>query len=77
MDPSHNPVNLPILSKPKLRELANMAGCGGEKFESSVEGILVKIAEDFVSKAAGASADLARHRKSKTLEADDVQLHLG
>lgn len=71
-----NPVNLPLLSRPKLRELANMAS-PGEKIEPNVEGILVKIAEDFVSKVAQSSADLAKHRKSKMLEVEDVQLHLG
>lgn len=76
MDPNLNPVNLPIISRQKLRELSHMAA-PGEKMEPSVEGILVKIAEDFISKVAQSSSDLARHRKSKVLEVDDVQLHLG
>jgi transcription initiation factor TFIID subunit TAF12 len=71
-----DPVHQPILSKQKLRELSHTA-CPGEKMDQSVEGILVKIAEDFVSKVAQSSAELTRHRKSKILEVDDVQLHLG
>lgn len=71
-----NPVNLPIMNRPKLRELAGMVA-PGERFEQAVEGILVKVAEDFVSKLAQSSSEMARHRKSKVLEADDVQLCLG
>lgn len=76
MDQRINPVNLPLMSRPKIRELANMSS-SGEKIDPNVEGILVKIAEDFISKVTQSSADLARHRKSKILDVEDVQLHLG
>jgi transcription initiation factor TFIID subunit 12 len=76
MDPSKNPVNQPLLQRSQLQDLAKMIS-PGEKIEPNVEGILIKIAEDFVSKVAHSSADLAKHRKSKMLEAEDVQLHLG
>lgn len=75
MDPS-NPVNQPLVSRQRLRELANIAS-PGERLEPNVEGIMIKIAEDFISKVAQSSADLAKHRKSKALEVDDVLLHLG
>jgi len=45
--------------------------------DQSVEGILQKVAEDFALKIAGSAADLAKHRKSKTLETADLALHLG
>lgn len=74
-DPN-NPVNQPLLSKQKLRELTHMT-CPGERFDPNIENIVIKIAEEFVSKVAHGSCDLAKHRKSKVLEVEDVQLHLG
>jgi transcription initiation factor TFIID subunit TAF12 len=35
------------------------------------------MADDFVDQVATASAELARHRKSATVEPRDVLLHLG
>jgi transcription initiation factor TFIID subunit TAF12 len=79
MNPQHdpnNPMNQPLFSKQKLRELTHMT-CPGERFDPNIENIMVKIAEEFVAKVAHGSCDLARHRKSKVLEVEDVQLHLG
>jgi transcription initiation factor TFIID subunit TAF12 len=39
--------------------------------------ILLEMADDFVDQVATASAELARHRQSATVEPRDVLLHLG
>ena len=39
--------------------------------------MLLQIADEFIDSVVTASAQLAKHRKSNTVEAKDVQLHLG
>ncbi len=39
--------------------------------------MLMQIADDFIDNVVTASCQLAKHRKSNTIEVKDVQLHLG
>ena len=44
---------------------------------SFVSQLLLQIADDFIESVVTASCQIAKHRKSNTLEVRDVQLHLG
>lgn len=39
--------------------------------------VLLQVADDFIENVVAASCQLAKHRRSNTLEAKDVQLYLG
>ncbi|KAJ4705182.1 transcription initiation factor TFIID subunit 12 [Melia azedarach] len=64
-----------ILSKRSIHELVNQID-PSERLDSEVEDILVDIAEDFVESITTFGCSLAKHRKSDTLEAKDILLHL-
>lgn len=65
----------PLISSGKLRELV-AAVDPTQQIDPVVEEMLLQIADDFVYNVASGACQLAVHRKSKTLDISDVQLHL-
>ncbi|KAL1369413.1 hypothetical protein AAHE18_02G194800 [Arachis hypogaea] len=61
-----------VLSKRSIHELVDPA----EKLDPDVADILVDIAENFLESITKSGCSLAKHRKSTTLEAKDILLHL-
>lgn len=64
-----------ILGKRSIHELLQQID-PSEKLDPEVEGILADIAEDFVESITTFGCSLAKHRKSDTLEAKDILLHV-
>ncbi|XP_066573818.1 transcription initiation factor TFIID subunit 12 isoform X2 [Amia ocellicauda] len=70
-----NPEGSQVLSKKKLQDLVREID-PNEQLDEDVEEMLLQIADDFIESVVTAACQLARHRKSNTLEVKDVQLHL-
>ncbi|KAG9332052.1 hypothetical protein JZ751_016185 [Albula glossodonta] len=71
-----SPEGSQVLSKKKLQDLVREID-PNEQLDEDVEEMLLQIADDFIESVVTAACQLARHRKSNTLEVKDVQLHLG
>ncbi|KAE9608643.1 hypothetical protein Lal_00020884 [Lupinus albus] len=64
-----------ILSKRSIHELVHQVD-PAEKLDPEVADVLVDIAESFFESITRSGCSLAKHRKSTTLEAKDILLHL-
>jgi transcription initiation factor TFIID subunit 12 len=64
-----------VLAKRKINEIVQQVS-PGERVDPEVEEVLLEIAEDFVDNVTNWACQLAKHRKSQTLETQDLRLHL-
>uniref|UniRef100_A0A3B5KI04 Transcription initiation factor TFIID subunit 12 n=1 Tax=Takifugu rubripes TaxID=31033 RepID=A0A3B5KI04_TAKRU len=72
---THKHLFFKVLTKKKLQDLVREID-PNEQLDEDVEEMLLQIADDFIESVVTAACQLARHRKSNTLEVKDVQLHL-
>jgi len=67
--------NNEIITRQKLQELLTQI-TPNMRLDPEVEDYLLDVADDFVESATTFGCDLAKHRKSSTLEVKDLQLHI-
>jgi len=64
-----------VISREKLQELVQMFD-STERLDTEAEDLLLLVADEFVDSVTEFACKLAKHRKSNTLEARDLELHL-
>jgi transcription initiation factor TFIID subunit 12 len=64
-----------LLTKKRLEDVLHEIE-PNQLLDEDVTEVLLQMADDFIESVVASSCDLAKHRKSSTLEAKDVQLHL-
>jgi len=67
--------NAVVLTKRRLQDLVKEID-PMEVLDDDVEDVLLQIADDFIENVVTSGCQMAKHRKSSTLEVKDVQLHL-